>query len=207
MKRYYDLTHEELIALDEKAMEQLVDLEVAFAGIMPVACPEVPSLEKEGIVRSETAYKVGFMYFSKEEDALAVSRLTQYEVKYDYNTGYDYKWLEPEINQTITKEQFYKQTDVVMIKDILQKNKAKRETFERQKNLYDKFLSETGKIREQVYSAWREALKFEQELTDARNLLVKYRDLAGGDETVAITFLRNTYKSREDILGKVNLGG
>ena len=57
MKRYDELTHEELVALTETDIERLVELEIAHAGII-----------------SETAFQVAGMLFKNESDAIAVAR-------------------------------------------------------------------------------------------------------------------------------------
>jgi hypothetical protein len=203
MKRYSDLGHEELVALTDEAVEQFIAIEIAHEGIMPISCPVVPSLEAEGIVRSSTAYEVGGILFKNEKDALSVARLEQFESNYDYNIGYDYKWLNPVTERAINKKDFYLQEDVVRIKEILQRNKIKREEYDRAKSTYDKFLSATGKIRDAVYSARNEALNFQKKVDDAKAILEQYRKLAAGDEAVAIGFFKNTYKSREDLIKKV----
>ena len=204
MKRYTDLTHEELIVLKDEDIERLIDIEIANEGIMPVACPVVPSLESEGIVKSEIAYEVGGILLKNEEDALTVSRMEQFNTSYDYQAGgYNYQWLDPVTERTITKKNFYRQTDIVRIKELLQRNKSKREEYDKLKNEYDKFLTVTGKIRDAVYSFWREALNLQQEIDEAKAVLEKYRGLSDGDETVAINFFKNTYKTREDIIEKV----
>jgi hypothetical protein len=61
----------------------------------------------------------------------------------------------------------------------------------------------TGKIRNAVYSFWREALNLQQEIDEAKAVLEKYRGLSDGDEIVAVNFFKNTYKTREDIIKKV----
>jgi len=204
MKRYTDLTHEELIVLKDEDIERLIDIEIAHDGIMPVGCPVVPSLESEGIIKSEIAYEVGGIMLKNEEDALIVSRMEQSNTAYDYQAGgYNYQWLDPITERTITKKNFYRQSDVVRIKEILQRNKSKREEYEKLKNEYDEFLTVTGKIRDAVYSFWREALNLQQEIDEAKAVLEKYRGLSDGDETVAINFFKNTYKTREDIIEKV----
>lgn len=204
MKRYNELTHEELIALKEEGVERLIDIEMAHAGIMPVACPAFPTLEAEGIVASEIAYEVGELLLKNESDAIAVENMETYCSNYDYHIGgYDYRWLEPIVNQTITKRMFYKKTDIARIKEVLQRNKTKREEYEMHKKKYDSFLTETGKIRDSVYKTYHAALVFQGEIDDAKALLEKYRNLADGNEEVAVNFFRNTYKSREDIVERV----
>jgi len=204
MKRYTELTQEELVLLKEEDVERFIEIEIASEGIMPVACPEVPSLESEGITRTEVAYEVGGLLFKKEDDAIAVSGMEQFSSTYDYLVGgYDYKWLDPVLEKTVTKKHFYRQTDVARIKDVLQRNAEKHKIYEKQKNEYDKFLSSTGKIRDAVYAAWRDALDLQQQFNDAKNIFEKYCNLADGDKEIAAGFFKNTYKTRLDIIEKV----
>lgn len=203
MKQYTDLTHEELIVLTENDIERLIDIELAHDGIMPVACPTVPSLDDEGIIKSETVFDIGGLLLKNEEDAIAVSRMEQFKSEYDYNIGYEYRWLNPITERTIIKEYYYRQEDVVRIKEALQRNKIKKDGYESQKQKYDEFLKKTGQIRNRVYDIWNSARNFQREIDDANAVLVKYRDLADDDETMAVNFFKNTYKSREDIIEKV----
>jgi hypothetical protein len=201
MIRYSDLTHEELIVLKEEDIDRYIDIEIAHEGIMPVACPEVPTVAEEGIVQSEIAYEVGGLLFKNEEDAIKVSMMAQVKSSYDYSSGgYDYMWLDPVFERSVAKKMFYKQSDVVRIKDILQKNAAKRKDYDNQKTKYDKYLKNTGQIRESVYSLYHDALRLEEEYRGAEKILAKYKDLSGGDEAIATSFFRNTYKERPDIL-------
>lgn len=204
MKRYSELTHQELIVLTEPAIEILIDLEIAHAGILPVACPEPPSIEKEGIVASEIAYEVGSILFANEEDARKVAELPQFTSSYEYNCGgYDYKWLDPLTERTVTKKSFYRQSDIVRIKEILQRNKLKRDEYSKRKNEYDKFLSSTGKLRQEVYDVVNAARQTEEEFTQARVVMEKYRILSEGDEQVAKAFFQNTYADRPEILQEI----
>ena len=204
MKRVDSLMHEELIVLTEQDIERFIDIEIAHIGIMPIACPVVPNLETEGIIASEVAYEVGSILFKNEADAIAVANMETFNSEYDYHAGgYDYKWLNPIVDRTVTKRIFYKQTDIARIKEILQRNKTKREEYETRKREYDKFLGETGKIRDSIYKTYHAALAFQREIDDAKAVLEKYRGLANGDQEVAISFFKNTYKAREDILEKV----
>ena len=179
MKRYNELTHEELIALSETDIERYIDIEIAYAGIAPVSFPKELKLENEGVIASEVAYEVGDILFKNQDDAIAVSGMDTYTTEYDYYSGgYDYKWLNLNTNKQVTKRMFYKQSDIVRIKEILQRNKSKRDKYEKDKKVYDKFLSETGKIRDSVYQIYNEALCFQQEVDKAKILLEKYRDLS-----------------------------
>jgi hypothetical protein len=113
MKRYTDLMHEDLIILKDEDIERLIDIEIAHEGIMPVGCSVVPSLETEGVVKSEIAYEIGGILLKNEEDALTVSRMEQFNTAYDYQAGgYNYQWLDPVTERTITKKNFYRQSDI-----------------------------------------------------------------------------------------------
>ena len=203
MKRYDEYLHKELIILEEKDIERLIDLEIAHEGVVPCACPEVPSLEKEGIVCSDVGYKIGNFVFRQEEDALKVSQMETLEEKYDWGIGYDYKYLDPITDTTVSKVLFYKQQDVMMIKEVLQRNKLKKDEYDKKKITYDSYLSKTGKIRGNVYSFVREAKDAEEEFELARKTYQHHLKLADGDATVAVKFFKNTYKDNENIIDAV----
>jgi len=203
MKRYEDLTHEEWIALEEADIERFIDIEIAEAGIMPISCPTMPTLEDEGIVKSEVAYDIGGLLLKNEEDATKVATMQHFQTSYDYSAGgYDYQWLDPVLEKKVSKKLFYKQVDVVRIKEILQRNKSKRDEYDGRKSKYDKYLQSTGSIRDAVYSVYYEARQLEGEYKEAEKVFIKYRGLSDGDDKVAMSFFSNTYKDRPDILKK-----
>jgi len=63
MKRYQDLSHDELIALGEAGVQRFIDIECAHAGIVPVTKPETFQLEKESLKKSDVFYEVGSVDF------------------------------------------------------------------------------------------------------------------------------------------------
>jgi len=204
MKRYNDLKHEELVVLTEEDIERFIDIEIAYNGIMPVSCPEVPSLAQEGIVATEIAFEVHEILCKTEEDAIAISRMEVFRTDYDYNAGgYDYKWLSPILDPSITKKTFYKQSDIVRIKDVLAKNKEKKSEYEKKKEAYDKYLKATGQIRSDVYAVYREAIDLQRDFDAAKLIHKKYLELANQDSVVAMGFFKNTYKDRPEIIKAV----
>lgn len=198
-----DLSQSELAALTEEEIERFIQLEIAVDGIEPVECPRAISLENAGIVADDTAYQVCGVVVRSIEDAKIIAGLPVMHEQYDYTTGYQYKWLDPTIPVKIEEVHFYKQHDVGAVKDILQRNKAKQEEYETQKRTFDKFLTDTGKIRGRVYEAVRDACQSARQVQLARETFDKYMDLASGDRTVAASFFRNTYKDRPELIAAV----
>lgn len=201
MNRYYDMTHEQLLAVTEKDIETLIEIEIAHKGIMPIECPTPPDIGSAGIAKDHVAYNVKGMLFAKKEDALAVAAMSILGEEYDYSgAGYNYKWLDPVINPDVAEVSYYKQADVVRVQQALIELKKKKDAYECKKGEYDKYMKSTGDIRNDVWATITNVREKEQELTLARRTYKKHLELAGNDADVAQKFFCDAYRERQDII-------
>lgn len=203
MERYTELTNDQLARLTSKQIDLLIELEVAHAAIEPVMPPVKPSLERVGITKSAIAYQVNNILFVNEDDALTVANMSMVAETYEYETGYKYKWLKPVMDPSVSKVSYYRQEDVVRVQAALVDNNAKLATYEPAVNAYNKFMKQTGEVRNNVRAAVSEALEVQKELTMAQEQYKRYLILAGDDKEIADNFFRNTYKHKAHILTTV----
>ena len=203
IKRVWDLDVTEKAALTEEQVKRYIDLEIAYDKIEPVECPEPPSLEAEGIVRSEKAFKVAGIVVRTLEDAKQIQKCSLMKPEYDYQLGYKNEWLTPFVEPEIEQVAYYKQEDVSRIADALQNNEAKRRAYEAEKNRWDKYIQETGRIRNSVWQEINDAKQVVAKIDLAKKTYDKYVDLAGGDVQIAADFFRNTYADEPDLIEAV----
>jgi len=202
MKRYNEMTPEELVALTEDQVRRLIDIEVAFAAIKPAEAPQEPTLETEGITASIVGYKVGDMIFALEADAQIVAALPAMKSAYSYNISYNYCWLE-RADHKVEKVAFYRQDDVLRIARVLEENERKRSAYNREKSDYDTFLRKITNISDGVWSAVGEAKKYQREIEAGKRAYQKYLSLADGDHKVASNFFRDAFKDEEELVKTV----
>jgi hypothetical protein len=202
MKRYTEMSHAELVAMDDEGVEKLIELEVAHEGIVPAERPTEPLIEDAGIERKDIAYKVGSMMFRNREDAEAVAKMHIVDDHYDYGIGYDWKWLKV-VKVDVTEERFYLKDDVARVKDALVDLERRKKRYESEDSAWDKYVSKTTKIRTKVWAAVNDAQDFERKLELARKTLEKHTALADGDEKIARRFFVNAYRNQYDVLEHV----
>ncbi len=203
MRRYTDLEQSELAVLEEPDVEKLIELEIAEAGILPVPCPASPNLASVGISKSDIAFEVGGVVVRTEEEALRIASMEVLKEDYDYNIGYSYKWLKPHTRLEVEKVAFYRQDDVVRVSAALVDLERKKNAYEEERKVYDAFVKETGKHRNEVWGTVDEARKAVAEIKFANEVYVKHLELADGDEVVARRFFTNAYEDRTDIVEAV----
>jgi hypothetical protein len=202
MKRYSEMTPEELVALTDDQVRRLIDIEIAFAAIKPVEVPVEPTLEAAGITASVIGYKVGELVFLDEKDARAVAALPVLKEAYSYGISYNHRWLEPS-ECKVEKAAFYKQEDVLRIGSALKENESRRNVYDKQKSDYDEYLRKTTDISSGVWRAVKEARDKLAEIEAAKRAYQKYLGLADGDHQIARKFFQDAFKSYEELVETV----
>jgi len=202
MKRYSEMTPEELVALTDDQVRRLIDIEVAFAAIKPVEVPVKPTLEAAGITASVIGYKVGELVFLDEKDAQAVAALPVLKESFSYGISYKHRWLES-ADCKVEKVSFYRQEDVLRIGAALKENEKRNEVYERQKSLYDEFLSKTTEISSSIWQAVREAQDALNKIEAGKRAYQKYLSLADGDHKIASKFFCDAFKDEEELVKTV----
>lgn len=204
MKRYNEYSKNELAQVSQEELQTLIDLELAYAGILPEIKPtELPPFDA-GIKPTETFYEVFGVLFKNQADAITVSGMEVVHEGCDYyGAGYNYKYGESKDSTAVSTKVLYKRDDVIRLKSILVTRKEVEEVYQEANKKYSKFSEATSNIRSKVNNAYYEACDFVHRVELAEQMLEKYRILADGNEEIAKNFFQNAYKDSSDILGEV----
>lgn len=200
MKRFSELNSEELAKLNSTQIEELIDLEIAHAGIQPVPPPAPVELKDIGIIQSDEAYAVGNLIFANEEDAKKVAEMATFDTDENWQIGYEFKWLKPVSRRPVERRRFYKQADIEGAKALIFANKEKMNSVQPAKDAYDNFVKETSGIRNKVFTAVQDAHHQARKIELARETWQKHLRLADNDRAVAEKFFRDAYKNEPEII-------
>jgi len=202
MKRYSEMTPEELVAQTDDQVRRLIDIEIAFGAIKPVEVPVEPTLEAAGITASVIGYKIGELIYLDEKHAQTVAALPGMKEKYAYDISYKHRWLEP-ADDKVEKVAFYRQEDVMRIGGALKENDKRNSVYEKNKQDFDKFLRETTEISSSVWDAIREARDKIEKIEAGKRAYQKYLSLADGDHKIASKFFCDAFKDEEELVKTV----
>jgi hypothetical protein len=203
LKRYHEFTDEEMAVLTKEEINNLIELEIAYNGILPVMCPESPKLQDIGIVKDQEFFECNGEFFLNEADAIAFSRMAVFKESYNYNIGYDYKWLERINDLPVKKVSYYSEDCITQRQKLIQERTQAKNEYSKKKEAYDKFTKATSSIRNDVWEKYYKALEKEQQVTYAKEQYNKYLSLAKNDEEIAIGFFKNAYKDSQWIIDRV----
>ena len=198
MKRLEEMSRAELLQLDDRQIETIIDLECAYAGApLSVDKPfysEVPEIPDPDVFY----YEVMGMKLLDKEEAYALSEYinglhSRCDTSYDYDIPgygkYDYlsegKRIDPAIVET---EKTYSKIRYSELKEtIRQRATAEKENEELMRKYNDKQKARADIVNE-VYAAIRQAAVEARKVEDAARLYNRYLVLAGGDGTMAARF-------------------
>ena len=203
MKKVDEYTLEELMGLieddEEKAVEKLVDIEIAHRGIIPVEEPDITTVTKIDLEKTEMGWKIGGIIFDNEDDALVVSKMKVYSEEYDYNIGYDYKYMK-KVDSHIHREYFYNHVALTKLANKIKQEKEAEEENETKLKEYKDYEKAIYDARSYVNGFINEAASLRNRINKAKEVFQKYLNLADNNVTTAKQFFNNTYKDQEDIL-------
>lgn len=205
MKRYNELSKDELSQLTEEEIKTLVELEVAYAGVLPVICPVSPIKPEVSIKAEICAYECFGLIFKRLEDAVALSGMEVMSSEYDYRgAGCSFHWLMPKTyGKAVEKKSFYTQEDVMSIKDKQSEYNKAKSNYDSELSAYEKYSSSISKIKEAVYSTYYEALNFKKSVELANIQYKKYLGLAEQNHEIALKFFLDAYKDYPEIIEAV----
>jgi hypothetical protein len=195
VRRYYDYTREELANLSQEQIKTLIDIEVAFNGIIPCTEPIKPSDITVPIAKTVEAYAVHGAYYLSKEDALTVAGLPTYRSNYDYSTGYDYQYLVPN-SSDISTQKFYNEEDIQRYRMQLQAQKKTTAEYEADLKEWKKYSSQTENIYKEVHDAIENAYSYfrnRQRIVDEFSRLVAITQ----DAMATLKLVEHMYKANE----------
>jgi hypothetical protein len=205
MKRYTDLTREEMANVTHDELQKFIDIEIAYAGIIPADCPEPLPPSDIVLTKNDTAYEVcGSIYVKTIKDFEALSKIKLYKSAYDYyGAGYDYQYLEEVDIECKSPANFYSKDEVQTAAIKLKERRELKEAYEVKKKEFDKFEKDTYETRKAVMDVYNEAVNFKNSVNQALEQFKKYMDLSSQDEVIAKRFFREAYKNRPEIIEAV----
>ena len=201
MKRFNEMTKEELAGKTSEEVANLVELELAFAGIAIVPEPVYEAEEPVDIEPIQEAYSVRGIIFENKEDAMTFEGMSVLREEYNYNTtGSNYKWLESEhdYDRGLKTVRYFTKTQINSVYAKLSENKMVRERNSRIKKVYDEFVEKSTSVHDSVWEAYDDAKDFVRRVEGAKALYAKHLSLAGGDESVAERFFRDACSNMAD---------
>lgn len=204
MKRFNELTTEELVVMNDSEIETLIDLEVAHAGILPVLPPKPKELPLVDIKPTIEVFEIDNVIFTRMEDAAAFQKMERRKTEYNYSsTGTNYMWLRPveeSFQNSIQAKKYYTEADVMRVRQALIHKKEIENENLAAKTEYEKFLKDTNDIREEVHGAYRDAVRLTEKRVQAEKIYSKHLELADGNAAIAEKFFRDAYKSEPEIV-------
>lgn len=206
MKTFDELTHEEILALDDKGIQRYCDLECAKEGapLLPPEPGEKP--EKPAHEPDVEVYGAGGEYFRSQEAAIAVAEAINQgkPITWGYAPGGDYR--QRKINGTkdeaeaVSGERFFSPAKWDEVKgEMLAYNEAKTR-WEEEKKEYDDAVKARSRVTEWIWDKISEARETERQREKFSSLLTRYVDLAEGNEATAMKFLLQAHPEAEEFL-------
>lgn len=205
MKRYTDLTKDELADLTDEDLQRYIDIEIAYAGITPVIEPvPVPDFDP-GIKPKVKAYEVCGIVVKDIKDAQTIAGMKTYSADYDYyGSGSNYKYLTERYNRDEIKTiYFYEKDDVTRIKAQLKDRKDTVDHYNEMKGDWDKYQEKTSSCRSEVMTAYREAVHYQRRVEHGKQQYERYLKLAEGETSIANRFFSDAFKDDQEMLDAI----
>jgi hypothetical protein len=210
MKRYDELTNEELAKLSDSQISTLIDYECALEGI-PLL-PERPvAPESKNFNPDLTVYNVKGMYFPKKEDAIKVlSVLTDVErVSSKYTSGgysgdriiapldsyekielNEEKWFSKELYATVQEE---KGNNDRRLKQYTDAQKEYDDTYKLRIDIVKNVMDAIHEAQDEEYKKQKYTREY-----------IKYLKLSEGNKDIALNFLENAHCEVVEIEGFID---
>ena len=205
MKRIDEMTREEINVLSDEEIQTSIDLEVAYAGIMPVPQPVYEDVPAIDLKKNDSCYKVHGCYLKSKEDAEVLSRMEICSETYDYQggAGYDYKFLTDPETGVISIEKFYTRADVINISKVIKLKKSIEERNSVKRKEYNEYESRIKEIVDHVNCLVSSARDFYARVGLAKTVFEKHLKLAEGNRGIAVNFFKTAYSGQDEIISTV----
>ena len=203
MKRYNQLTNEELLKLQESDIDFLYDLELAHKGIIPVMRPDEPKLTELDNIPYTLVYESRGNVYTTKEDAMKVLELNVYERSYSDSIGEYNVYKLQEYNYGIKEHKNYDISSILSVRKIIDCNSALTKKYEDDLRKYKAFIKDTSSIRNEINDAISYAMVELSDLNNARKLYEKHLMLADGNVEIANKFFTDAYKDNQKIIDAI----
>lgn len=197
MKRYTELTDEELLALTSEQIEELIDVECMLEGVAFLPEEPVPP-ESISVGPDLTVYIVGGEKFKCKPDAQRVADLMNSLLRFEsyYLSGrYDYDGpqgvkpaTEPTDTISIREERYWSPELYSKYKTVLAAHKEAVKRYDKARKEYDGIAAERASITAKVNEAISAAFEKKANREEVERLFARYLSLSGGDRKQALSF-------------------
>jgi hypothetical protein len=195
MKRIYDITDAEVLALTDEQINRFVDIECANEGVPLLPdYPVAPEYDDEP-APDATVYGVSGVsgYFANQEQALSViAALAGCEiVSVGYGSPKVIKSRESweEKPSTLTEVAAWSESGYDAQREVIENNKRKKAEYDSLLSDYRSALDKRNKTSSAVYSHIEEIRATESRRQVLAREFDRYKELADGDADIAVKFL------------------
>lgn len=199
MKRYTDLTTEELSELTSDEIQRFIDIEVAHAGIQIVSKPLPLEATFPKLESNVTAYSVKGVVVKTMEDAQVIQNLTIYSEKYEW-PNYTHKFLKEVTESDISIKQFYTQEQVKQVATQAEAYKKAEEAYKEANKVYCEYQQQIDSFKTEVMDAISEARNVMYRRQQAQAAYDRYLDLADGSKEIAKKFFLDAFRGSPDMI-------
>lgn len=206
MKPFDTLTEQELVALDEDAIQQYIDYACAEDGV-PLLPLLPPAPKPVDVTPDAKYYSVGHaLHFRTAEEAVRV--LETIKANNPIDTGYistpgsvtstTIGTGKPYL--TISESDAFSAGMAASIKDALAAAKREEEAYTKAKKAYDAAVAQRQSYADEIRGKVSDAWETHDRREEIRRAYERYLSLAGGQADVAARFLSNAYRDAEELL-------
>lgn len=196
METYFDLSEKDRATLTEQQVQTYCDIALMQAHIRkPIPPMTMPESIRDLNVKTIQKWSAGAeeLLFDTREQAIAFLVLKPCTKSYDYSgAGYDFKFPKP-LDALPSPVTVYDHEDVLAKVAELKKYREKKEEIEAAQTDFEKQSAAVNNATKGIWGDWYEMQRREREYRQVIDAFAEYKRLAGGDETIAETFLRKTY--------------
>lgn len=195
MKRLEDYTRDELLALTEETLADIVDLECAIAGVPPLPAEPVAPVRPANISDVEIFECCGLPFLS-EDDAVQVMRLVAgmriADVRYEWQLSTNYVKGSTLAAPSIECKRLASAARYAELEPALRTHKVASDAYDAARKAWQEIASRRAEVRDAVLERISAARGESQDRERLQQHFARYLELADGDRSVAVRFLRDT---------------
>lgn len=195
MKRFADMTDDEVVALDESAVSTLVDLECAHAGV-PLTPPEPAPLVIASRPRAAdvSVFSIGDVHFTSEDDAKKVrdlaASLPRVTLEYAPDGSYKNRIVKPTIDEVeIARSSHFSAARWNEVKAIVHAATEQERAYSEARKACDGVAAKRKAVEQPIRDRIDRVAADRYRRERWAREMVRYLALASGDEAVARNFL------------------
>jgi hypothetical protein len=198
MRTISEYNQEQLLSITDEDIEKVIDFQCALEGVplLPERPVEPTKLE---IAPDVTVYEVaGFVFKEKESAEIvqqAINGQVMVKIDYDYNLGYDYKYV-TSVNDNaaaIAANKYLSLAAFDEAKSEIAKYTAEYKQFDGLNKIYQDVSSQRQDIADRVWNAVYDARRIRDDKLNAMKRFERYVGMADGDKELANKFFADAY--------------